>query len=107
MRRRPITYGTSTATLSGTIAAGSSIPSGSVAITVGGVTAPATIGGDGSFSAVFDTHALVVAGSPYTVSYDFATSGNFLGSSGTSSLTINPATLSVAAEAQTKVYGSE
>ena len=101
-----ITYGTSTVTLSGTIAAGSSIPTGSVAITVGGMTAPATIGGDGSFSAVFDTHALVVAGSPYTVSYDFAASGNFLGCSGTSSLTITPATLDVSVSAVNISYGT-
>ena len=102
-----ITYGTSTATLSGTIAAGLSIPTGSVAITVGGVTAPATIEGDGSFSAVFDTHALVVAGSPYTVSYDFAASGNFLGSSGTSSLTITPAstTTILASSANPSILG--
>ncbi len=64
-----IAYGTATTTLSGTI---SLVPAGeSVSITLDGVTQPATVSG-GAFSSVFNTSALSVAGSPYTITYSYA-----------------------------------
>ena len=59
-----IVYGTSTVTLSGTILAGSTVPPGSVSITLDGDTQSAAIGTSGSFSGVFNTASLGVAGSP-------------------------------------------
>ncbi len=64
-----ITYGTATTTLSGTI---SLVPDGeTVAITLDGVTQTATVTG-GAFSSTFNTSALGVAGSPYTITYAYA-----------------------------------
>jgi hypothetical protein len=68
-----ITYGQATVTLGGKITAGTAIPSGSVDITVAGVTIPAAINPvDGTFSAVFDTSTLGVSGSPYAITYSYA-----------------------------------
>jgi hypothetical protein len=68
-----ITYGQASVILGGQITAGTSIPSGSVDITVAGVTMSAPISStDGTFSAVFDTSALGVSSSPYTITYSYA-----------------------------------
>ena len=69
--RWTITFGTATTTLSGQIAApGSLIPSGSVSITLGGVTATAAIDpATGDFSSVFNNCCAGVAVSPYTVTH--------------------------------------
>ena len=92
-----ITYGTPTVTLGGTIAAGTQIPAGTVAITVGGVTQNATIQPNGSFSTVFNTAALGVAGSPYPITYAFAAAGKFLAASDSSrTLTVTAAATSLA-----------
>ena len=57
-----ITYGTATATLGGTILAGSFVPTGDVNITVDNVTEQAAIDGSGDFSIAFPTATLGVAG---------------------------------------------
>jgi hypothetical protein len=65
-----ISYGQPTVTLGGQISAGSLIPTGSVNITLNGVTKSAAISStDGTFSAAFDTSTLGVSGSPYTITY--------------------------------------
>ncbi len=67
-----ITYGQPSVTLGGRITAGTSIPTGSVDITLNGVTKSAAINpADGSFSAVFDTSTLGVASSPYQITYSY------------------------------------
>ena len=81
-----ISVGTSTTTLSGTIADGTLIPSGSVAITLNNVTMNPTINPNtGAFSAVFTTSALGVAS--YTISYSYAGSVDFAPISTTTQLT--------------------
>ena len=91
-----ITYGTATTTLSGQIAAGTLIPSGSVAITLGGVTENAAIDATtGDFSAPFTTSTLGVGGSPYTITYSFAGNTNFAPASTSTTLTVNQATPTV------------
>lgn len=88
-----ITYGQSTVTLGGKITAGTSYPPGSVSITVAGLTASAAINpNDGTFSATFNTSALGVSGSPYTITYSYSAQNNFAGITDTSkSLTVTQA----------------
>jgi hypothetical protein len=67
-----ITYGQASVTLGGQITAGAAVPSGSVNITVAGVTKSAAINqADGTFSANFDTSTLGVSGSPYAITYSY------------------------------------
>ena len=72
-----INYGTATTVLSGTILGGATIPTGSVAITLNGTTQQAAIGTGGSLSCSFNTQALAVSGSPYTITYAYAGDSNF------------------------------
>ena len=102
-----ITYGTSSVTISGTLANGSQAPVGeSVAVTLDGVQQSATIGSGGAFSTTFDTTGLTVANSPYTITYAYTSDGTFASASTTSTLTVNPATLTITANSETKVYGT-
>ena len=71
-----ISYGTATTTLSGTISLLPTNGSESVSITLNGVTQPATVTTGGTFSSIFDTSKLTVAGSPYTVTYSYAGDAN-------------------------------
>ena len=88
-----ITYGDTPTALSGKISSGSLFPTGNVSITVSGVTKPAAIGSDGSFSASFATGALGVAQSPYTITYSYAGDDDFTAAAnGTGSLTVEKAT---------------
>lgn len=88
-----ITFGTATTTLSGQIAAGTLIPSGSVAITLDGVTMNAPIDPmTGAFAADFPTSGLGVAGSPYTILYSYAANARFAAASSSTTLTVSPAT---------------
>jgi len=93
-----IPHGQATTTLSGTIAAGSLYPPGSVSITVNGVTQTASISSsNGSFSANFDTGSLSIAGGPYTITYSYhdSTDSNFANASDTSkTLTVTQASTS-------------
>jgi hypothetical protein len=102
-----IIYGTPSVNLSGTILAGSTAPPGSVSITVDGDTQSAAIQANGSFSSVFNTASLGVAGSPYTISFAYAGTVGFLAATDTSRvLTVTPATLTITADSKTKVYGA-
>jgi hypothetical protein len=81
--------GHGTISLWGEIRAGIQIPTGSVAITLGGVTESAPIHAvTGDFSASFSTAALGTAGSPSTITYTYAGSGGFTAVSGTGALTV-------------------
>ena len=104
-----ITYGQSSVTLGGQIAANSAFPPGSVNITLAGVTESAAINAaDGTFSAVFDTSALGVSGSPYTITYSYPGANNYAAITDTSqSLTVKQAvtTLNNLSSA-TIVYGT-
>ncbi len=86
-------------TLSGTILAGGTVPTGSVSVTVGGVTQRAAIQSSGGFSANFTTTPGASA-IPYTITYAFAAGGDFLGVTDTSqTLTVNKATPSLSVSA--------
>ncbi len=88
-------------TISGTLADGSQAPVGeTVAVTLDGVEQSATIG----FGGAFTTTGLTVASSPDTVNYAYTSDGT--SASTTSTLTVNPATLIITADAETKVYGT-
>ncbi len=102
-----ITYGTSSATVSGTLANGSQAPVGeTVDVTLDGDEQPATIGSGGAFSTTFDTTGLTVSDSPDTIIYAYTTDGTFASASTISTLTVNPATLTIAANPETKIYGT-
>ncbi len=92
-----ITYGTPSTTLSGTISSGSLIPSGSVSITLNGVTQTAAINSTtGNFSSSFTTSSLTVTNSPYTITYSYPGDSNFTNVSDTSkSVTVTKATPTV------------
>jgi hypothetical protein len=65
-----VTTGASTVTVSGQIAAGSTAPNGEdVAITLNGITAAATIGTGGRFSATFNVQGLAAGTYPITYEY--------------------------------------
>jgi hypothetical protein len=66
-----------TTNLSGTITFGSLAPTGSVAITLNGVTQNAAIQPNGSFSSSFNTSSLIPANSPYSVTFSYAGDSNF------------------------------
>ena len=101
-----ITYGTPSSTLLGQTAAGTAIPTGNVSITVDGVTQTSAIDQTtGGFSSTFDTSALGVAGSPYTITYAYAGSTGFSQASATSTLTVNPAALTITASDASKTFG--
>jgi hypothetical protein len=92
-----ITFGQGPVTLGGRITAGAAIPSGSVSITVGGITQLAAINpADGTFSADFDTSAIGVTGSPYTIDYHYPGDGTYAPLDDTSqTLTVVPAVTSL------------
>ena len=64
-----------------------------VAVTLGGVYQSATIGSGGGFSTTFDTAALNVVNSPYTITYVYAGDATFASAGTTSMLKVNPAPL--------------
>ena len=79
---------TPTVDLSGNIAFGALIPSGSVAITLDGVTQNAAIQADGSFSSTFAIGSLTPTGSPFSITYYYPGDVNFVSASGSGTLTI-------------------
>ena len=88
-----ITYGTSSVTIEGTLADGPPASSDeSVGITLDGTTQYATIGSQGTFSSSFNTAALGVAGSAYTITYNYAGDDEYAAASATGSLTVTKAT---------------
>jgi hypothetical protein len=101
-----ITYGTTSVIFTGTLAGNLQVPTGDdVTVAVNGIAQQARIGNAGSFSSIFAGAGLEVSSSPYTVSYDFSPQGLFLGTEGTSQLTVNPAQLTITAVDLTKSYG--
>ena len=102
-----MTYGTASVTISGTLADGSQAPVGeTVAVTLDGDEQSATVGSGGGFSATFNDDDLTVTNSPYTVKYAYTSDGTFASASTTSTLTVNPATLTITAAPDTKVYST-
>ena len=69
------------------------MPNGeTVAVTLNGVTQTGTVSG-GAFSAAFNTSALGVAGSPYTITYAYAGDANLAAATNnTQTLTVTKAT---------------
>lgn len=106
------TYGTATATLSGAVgAAGSIYPTNgeTVAISINGVSQNAAISGaSGAFTVAFPTATLPASSTPYTIAYAYAGSANFTAAATnlTTTLTVNPAALSVTANSATTPYGT-
>jgi len=84
-----ITYGTAATTLSGRISLGLLIPTGSVAITLNGVTQTAAVQADGSFSSSFATGTLAPSNPAYNVAYSYTGDRNFNPASGAGTLTVN------------------
>ena len=104
---RSITYGALSVTVSGALASGSQAPVGeTVAVTLGGVGQSATVGSGGAFSTTFNADRLSATGSPYEVTYAYASDGTFTVGGKSSSLTITPATLTITAGPETKVYST-
>jgi hypothetical protein len=100
-----ITYGTATATLGGTILAGAFIPTGSVNITVNGVTESAAIDANGNFAVAFPTAMLHAASSPYAITYAYAGNGPFSPVSDSSQvLSVNKATPTLVVTGATATY---
>ncbi len=81
-----ITYGTASTNLSGKISFGSLIPSGSVAITLNGVTQNTAIQAGGNFSSSFATGSLA-AGSD-NIAYSYGGDSNFNSASDSGTLTV-------------------
>jgi hypothetical protein len=103
-----VNVGTATVTLSGHIAAGSAAPGGDdVAITLNGVTLPATVSGSGYFSATFNVQGLGTG--TYAITYAYlgdATRFNAASASGSGTLTVQAAPAVVSNPAsQTVVSG--
>jgi len=86
-----IVAGTTSITLSGNLADGALYPaSGTVAITLNGVTQVATLGTAGQFSANFDTSTLAVG--TYTATYVYLPGDtNYMASDGSSTVTVTAA----------------
>jgi hypothetical protein len=73
-----ITQGTTSITLSGTIAAGTVFPTGTVTVTISGQSGQGNIGSNGAFTAtVNNLGSLIASGSPYAIVYTYAGTGNF------------------------------
>ncbi|MBI3409430.1 MAG: Ig-like domain repeat protein [Planctomycetes bacterium] len=72
-----ISFGQPTLTLGGHISGGAQIPTGSVNITLAGVTLAAHVDpSTGNFAVAFDTSTLAASGSPYTVTYSYPGDAN-------------------------------
>jgi CSLREA domain-containing protein len=92
-----ITYGDTPTTLSGKISAASGFPTGSVGITLNGVTQQAAIQPDGTFSSNFNTSTLSTPGSPFTIIYSYGGDATYDGDLDSSkTLRVNKATAAVA-----------
>ena len=105
-----ITYGTSSVTVSGTLANGLQAPVGeNVTVTLDGAPQSATIGSGGDFSTTFtfDSPGLTVSDPPYTVTYAYPGDGTFASENTTSTLTVNPAPLTITVSPENKVYGTD
>jgi hypothetical protein len=71
------------------------VPAGeTVQVKLNGVTHNAPLASNGAFSTTFATGSLVVAGSPYTISFRYAGDANFQAATASSTLTVTPADVS-------------
>jgi hypothetical protein len=89
-----IVYGTASTTVSGHLGAGVGwpVPAGEIVqVTLDGVSQFTTLNSSGDFSSTFDTHALPVSGSPYSISLHYAGDTIFSPTDGSTSLTVNKA----------------
>jgi len=90
-----ITYGDSTAIVSGTISSGTVVPGDDefVAITLNGVTVDAPINAQGDFAASLDTTTLPASSTPYQILYSYAGDSTLSSAtdSSTTTLTVNQA----------------
>src|SRR5262249_48224875 len=89
-----------------TIAYGALIPTGTVAITLNGVTQNAAIGTGGNFSSSFATAALPSMNPPYTIGYSYPGDANFNPNAGAGTLTIGFAITALYDQAQVNTGGS-
>jgi hypothetical protein len=87
-----INQGTASIVLGGNIKSVYLVPTGSVSITLNGVTLPASINAaTGDFSSTFDTSALVSSASPYPIAFSYNGDTNFNSiSDNASNLTVTP-----------------
>jgi hypothetical protein len=83
-----IEAGTATVNVSGTLAAGSLIPGGAVAVSIAGVTVQAPIGADGRFTAAVATATLAASSTPYAIGFSYGGDQNFAAAAGASSLRV-------------------
>jgi hypothetical protein len=92
-----IVFGTAMVTFTGTLANGAQAPPAgeTVTVTLGGVTQQATIGQGGAFTTTFATAGLAVSDSPDTITFRYASDGNFASQSTTHTLTVSQATPTV------------
>ncbi len=107
-----ISYGTPSVTLSGRLAANAGqqqVPSGEpVTITLDGVPQTALFDSNDDFSTTFDTHALGVSGSPYSITYSYAGDLNFLNASdGSTALTVGAEGTTTKLSAPAVFYGQD
>ena len=108
-----ITYGTVSQTISGQLNSGSDNPipaDETVTVTLNNISQTAMLtnsgGNSDDFSTTFTTTgALQVPGSPYTLGFSYAGDANFTSASDSSTLTVNPATLTITASDQIQTYG--
>lgn len=83
-----VVLGTAATALSGRLDSGGLVPTGSVSVTLNGVTQSAPIQPDGSFSTNFQTGGLQPSGSAYSVAYAYAGGANFNGAAGVGALSV-------------------
>jgi hypothetical protein len=97
--------GTSNTQITGAIAAGSVIPSGSVAVTVNGVSQTAAINpSDGTFAVTLPTASLGTGS--YTIGYSYAGDNNFTSASVTAKTDVTNGVLALFNQSKAKKAGS-
>ena len=83
-----IEAGTPTTTLGGAIGFGTLVPTGTVTITLNGMSQGVAVGPSGQFSASFVTAPLAPSATPYPVGYAYSGDANFTSASGAGSLKV-------------------
>jgi hypothetical protein len=96
--------GTGHTTLSGLLTYGSFVPTGSVTVTVNGVSQSVLLGSDGSFSATFNTASLGVGS--LTISYSYGGDANFAAASASGVLDVTYGILTLYDTTKGKKAGS-
>jgi DNA/RNA endonuclease G (NUC1) len=83
-----IEVGTASVAIGGTLGLGALVPTGSVAVTLNGVTLNAPVEPNGQFSASFAAGALAVGSSPYTIAFAYGGDTNFTTANAASALIV-------------------